>query len=55
MKTNRRNFIKTTGFGAVGLGVLSSVDLFAKDTVTSLPRKSPESQGVMSEGIRAIF
>lgn len=52
MKTNRRAFIKTTGFGAVGLGVFSSVDLFGKDIITSLPRKSPESQGVMSEGIR---
>ena len=52
MKTNRRAFIKTTGFGAVGLGVFSSVDLFGKDIIPSLPRKSPESQGVMSEGIR---
>ena len=52
MKTNRRAFIKTTGFGAIGFGVLSSTDLFGKDIITSLPRKSPESQGVDSAGIR---
>ncbi|AEI48969.1 serine hydrolase domain-containing protein [Runella slithyformis] len=55
MKTNRRDFIKTTGFGAVGLGVLPSLNLFAKDIITSLPRKSPESQGVDSVGIRQFL
>ncbi|MEI7582708.1 twin-arginine translocation signal domain-containing protein [Runella sp.] len=55
MKTNRRDFIKTTGFGAVGLGVLSSIDLFGKDIIASLPRKSPESQGVMSSPLMSKY
>lgn len=51
MQTTRRDFIKTTSLGVIGLSVFSSPDSFGK-TVISLPRKSPESQGVASEGIR---
>lgn len=51
MKTTRRDFIKTTGFGVAGLSVFSSFDSFGKVSL-SLPRKSPESQGIDSTGIR---
>lgn len=51
MKTNRRDFIKTTGFASLSIGLLPSFDSFA-ETSQSLPRKTPESQGISSEGIR---
>ena len=51
MKTSRRDFIKTTGLGSVGLGLFASFDSFGQ-TASNLPRKSPESQGVSSSGIR---
>lgn len=50
MNTNRRNFIKTASAGTIGLSLLPLLDTFGKDT-TSLPRLSPESQGVLSKGI----
>lgn len=50
MKTTRRNFVKTAGIGAATLGLLPYFDTFGKSTIT-LPRKSPESQGVNAEGI----
>jgi CubicO group peptidase (beta-lactamase class C family) len=56
MKTNRRNFIKTTGIGSLGFGFLPALNVF--DTTfgdlfpsANLSRKSPESQGVSSQGI----
>ncbi len=51
MKTTRRDFIKTTGLGSIGLSILPSFYSFA-ETQQGLPRKSPESQGISSEGIR---
>ncbi len=51
MHFTRRNFIKTTGFGAIGLGLADSFDAFFSST-DALPRMSPESQGVLSSGIR---
>lgn len=54
MQTTRRDFIKTTSLGAIGLSVFSSFDSFGK-AVISLPRKSPESQGVASEGLRKFL
>ena len=51
MHITRRNFIKTTGFGAIGLGLTDSFDVFLKST-DALPRMSPESQGVLSSGIQ---
>ncbi len=50
MKTTRRDFIKTTGLGSIGLGLFASFDSFGQ-TSQILPRKSPESQGVSSAGI----
>jgi hypothetical protein len=47
MKTNRRNFIKTTGIGSLGFGFLPALNVF--DTAfgdlfssANLSRKSPE-------------
>ena len=54
MKTTRRKFIQLTGLGTVGLGLISHADVFGK-TTQSLPRKSPESQGVDSAGITAFL
>ncbi len=54
MKTTRRKFIQLTGLGTVGLGLISHSEVFGK-TTQSLPRKSPESQGVDSAGISAFL
>ena len=55
MKTTRRNFIKTTGISSIGLGMLPNLNVFNKPfdifSLTKLGRKSPESQGVLSQGI----
>jgi hypothetical protein len=54
MKNTRRDFVKTTGFGALSFGLLPNLFPFNNgETLTnqSLPRKSPESQGVSSKGI----
>jgi hypothetical protein len=54
MKNTRRDFVKTTGFGALSFGLLPDLFPFSNGnnlTNQSLPRKSPESQGVSSKGI----
>jgi CubicO group peptidase (beta-lactamase class C family) len=51
MAFTRRNFIKSTSFGAIGLGLVDSFDTFFASPDT-LPRMSPESQGVLSSGIQ---
>lgn len=51
MKITRRDFVKATGLGSIGLGLNFSFDsLFMPSS--NLPRRSPESQGVLSSGIR---
>jgi hypothetical protein len=50
MRTSRRQFLQTTGLGAAGMLLMPYTDLFSQ-TPFALPRKSPESQGVESEGI----
>lgn len=53
----RRNFIKQLGIGAFGIGVLSNLDgcssALTRSTtaITSLPRSTPELQGVSSSSI----
>jgi hypothetical protein len=54
MKNTRRDFVKTTGFGALSFGLLPNLFPFNNGTTflnQSLPRRSPESQGVPSKGI----
>lgn len=51
---NRRNFIKNTSAGAFGLSILPHLEGFSQ-SATGLPRKSPESQGIDSVGIRAFL
>jgi CubicO group peptidase (beta-lactamase class C family) len=52
----RREFIRNTGMGAVSLGLLPGLPLLAAENnpfaTSGLPRATPESQGVSSEGIR---
>jgi hypothetical protein len=56
MNTSRRHFIKTTGISTLGLGLLPALgpvnNLFNTNVAFSLPRASPESQGVDSKIIR---
>ncbi|MBE7169251.1 MAG: serine hydrolase [Williamsia sp.] len=56
MPTSRRNFIKTTGFGAAGMAFLPFLpgigDIGNGRLAASLPYASPESKGVSSKGIR---
>lgn len=53
--SGRREFIKQIGFGAVGVGMLPSWVTYAnmpsRDNSMSLPRSTPEQQGVSSEAI----
>ena len=57
MDSSRRIFIKTAGIGGLGLGLLPvlnrlpGVPLFYKSFTGSLPRATPESQGVSSKAI----
>ena len=55
MKTNRRNFIKTTGISTLGFSLFPTLNVFDTDldlfSLSNLSRKSPESQGVSSKGI----
>jgi hypothetical protein len=55
MKSNRRYFIKTAGISSLGLGIFPALNIFDTDlnflSLSNLPRKSPESQGVSSKGI----
>ncbi|MDP4261953.1 MAG: serine hydrolase [Bacteroidota bacterium] len=56
MKTGRRHFIMTTGMGALGFTFLPALrpinNLFDTHLPISLPRASPESQGISSKAIR---
>jgi CubicO group peptidase (beta-lactamase class C family) len=56
---SRRHFIKTTGVSALGMGLLPSLgpvnNLFDNSYAASLPRSSPEAQGISSEGIRKFI
>ncbi len=54
MQTSRRQFLQATGLGLVGFGLLPHIEVFGKPTA-ALPRKSPESQGVESAGIRKFL
>lgn len=54
MQTSRRKFIQITGLSSLGLGLLPHFQSFSKPT-QSLLRKSPESQGIDSAGIRAFL
>lgn len=55
MNTSRRNFIRTTGVSALGLGLLPAFtrieDIVDFHSPYLLPRMSPESQGVSSAAI----
>lgn len=51
MKTSRRDFIRITGLGAISVGFLPAFEASRQSSI-DLPRKSPESQGVSSTGIR---
>jgi CubicO group peptidase (beta-lactamase class C family) len=52
MKTTRRYFIKTTGAGTIGFFLLPPVNnLFDGYLLISLPRTTPESQGISSQAI----
>ncbi len=58
MSTNRRIFLKQLGFATLGTSVLisSSEDLYAFNNLkVSLPRSTPEKQGVTSSGINAFL
>jgi Beta-lactamase len=56
MHTSRRNFIKTTGLGTLGMGLLPAFgqlsNVFDTSFALSLPRTSPESQGISSKAVR---
>ncbi|MBL7818380.1 MAG: serine hydrolase [Saprospiraceae bacterium] len=51
MLTTRRSFLKVASLSSVGIGFINPFD-FAFSPTKSLPRMSPESQGVLSSGIR---
>lgn len=59
MNNSRREFVKTTGTGAIGLGLVPSLSgiekLFDFYSPISLPRTSPELQGVSSAAIRGFI
>ncbi|GHB57458.1 serine hydrolase domain-containing protein [Persicitalea jodogahamensis] len=50
MQTTRRNFVKIASLSSVGFATLSSFE-FARPLASGLPRATPESQGVDTEGI----
>ncbi len=50
MKTTRRNFVKIAGLGSVSLATFSSFK-FPRPLAQNLPRATPESQGVDTEGV----
>jgi hypothetical protein len=54
METSRRKFLQLTGLGLVGFSLVPTEHAWARPLL-SLPRKSPESQGVDSAGIRAFL
>ncbi|MEI9946863.1 MAG: serine hydrolase [Chitinophagaceae bacterium] len=53
---SRRKFIKTTGAGAIGLGLLPAFNnlesIFGFGAPIALPRTSPEAQGISSAAVR---
>lgn len=59
MTLNRRTFLKQAGFGSLGLGLISFTP--GCQTVpppglsASLPRSTPEAEGVVSSGIQAFL
>ncbi len=57
MSTNRRNFLKRLGLVTASTGLLAqSEDLFAFDNFKStLPRSTPEQQGISSAGILSFI
>ncbi len=56
MHTTRRQFLQQLGFAGAGIGLTAAfpLDLMAKSKI-SLPRSTPEIQGVDSAGIRAFL
>ena len=57
--TDRRNFIKTTAFGALGIGIIYNIPgckeaaaTQAPTAFTALPRSTPEAQGIPSVAIQ---
>lgn len=61
MNNSRRNFIKTTGVAGLGLSFLPGIHSFgdfslnAWGALTSLPRSSPEAQGISSAAISNLL
>lgn len=59
MQTSRRNFIKTTGTGTLGIGLLPVLNqvsnIFDYGFLPGFPRTSPESQGVSSKAISSFI
>ncbi len=59
MNNSRRAFIKSTGLGTMGMGLLPALEpinnLFNNYFLPGLPRSSPESQGVSSKAIRQFI
>ncbi len=54
MQTTRRNFVKIASLSSVGLATLSSFE-FTRPLASGLPRATPESQGVDTEGILSFL
>lgn len=56
MQTTRRQFIQQLGFAGAGMALSAALpfDLFAKSKI-SLPRTTPETQGIDSAGISAFL
>ncbi len=56
---NRRSFIKNTGFGAAGLGLLPAIPGFGLNDLEYgpfvLPRSTPEQQGISSADIQKFL
>lgn len=59
MNSSRRNFIRTTGMSAIGIGLLPAIariqDIGYFPSPVLLPRMSPESQGISSAAIRQFI
>lgn len=59
MNNSRRKFIKLSGTGAIGLGLLPSIhrieNILGPYVPMTLPRTSPEAQGISSAAIRSFI
>lgn len=55
MKTSRRHFLQNTALGTAAFGLMPHIQAFTQNNRSKLPRRSPESQGVDSAGIRAFL